>query len=56
MVYVKIVNIEKREDPVDEVRKDSQPSSKFKTSSLFQKIIVFKSYRKMWFAGASMTL
>ena len=56
MVYVKMVNIEKREDRGDEVRKDSQPSSKFESSSLFKKIIVFKSYRKMWFAGASTTL
>ena len=54
MVYVKMVNIEKREDPGDEDRKDSQPSSKFESSSLFKKIIVFKSYRKMWFAGAKM--
>ena len=29
MVYVKMVNIEKLEDREDEVRKDSQPSSKF---------------------------
>ena len=53
MVYVKMVSIEKREDREDEVRKDSQPSSKFESSSLFKKIIVFKSHRKMWFAGAS---
>ena len=37
MVYVKMVNIEKREDPGDEVTKDSQPSSssKIESSSLF---------------------
>ena len=55
MVYVKMVNIEKRKDPGDEVRNDSQPNSKFESSSLFKKIIVFKRYRKMWFPGASMT-
>ena len=37
MVYVKMVNIEKREDREDEVRKDSQLSSKFESSSLFKK-------------------
>ena len=37
MVYVKMVSIEKREDREDEVRKDSQPSSKFESSSLFKK-------------------
>ena len=56
MVYVKMVNIEKRKDPGDEVRKDSKPSSKFESSSLFKKIIVFKSHRKMWFPGTSMAL
>ena len=46
MVYVKMVNIEKRKDPGDEVRKDSQPNSKFESSSLFKKIIVFKNTEK----------
>ena len=55
MGYGKMVKIEKRKDPGDEVRNDSQPNSKFESSSLFKKIIVFKRYRKMWFPGASMT-
>ena len=38
MVYVKMVNIEKREDREDEAIKDSQPSSKFESSSLFKRL------------------
>ena len=46
MVYVKMVNIEKRKDPGDEVRKDSQPSSKFESSSLFKRLSYLKVTEK----------
>ena len=43
---VKMVNIEKRKDPGDEVRKDSQPSSKFESSSLFKRLSYLKVTEK----------
>ena len=46
MVYVKMINIEKRKDPGDEVRKDSQPSSKFESSSLFKRLSYLKVTEK----------